>query len=57
MPSGYVDVGWSRRENEVNVSLASSRKIILRHRDEAGLHLIEVNGKRELKLPLRSSLR
>ena len=51
MSQGHVDVEWSRRENGVNLSLAPSRKIALRR----GTDVIEVDGKKELSLPLPAS--
>jgi alpha-L-rhamnosidase len=47
MAAGYVDVGWSRRGDEITLSLASSRKIQLRR----GSDVIDIADKKSLTLP------
>jgi hypothetical protein len=48
MSDGLVDVEWLRRNDGIQLSLASSRKISIRRGSES----IEVDGKKELSLPI-----
>jgi hypothetical protein len=48
MPDGVVEVDWERRDSELRLTLASSRKISVRHTTQ----IVEVRDKRELTLPL-----